>query len=88
MLGNSSDAESRPRCAEGEGEEEVEEEEKRGAEEGEKKLLFGAKQDEDILFRLNVQEQENGIDLYQRYCGIPSSPLSSSLQAKTAGSLM
>lgn len=90
MPGNSSDAESRPRCAEGEGEEgvEEEEEEKRGEEEGEKKLLIGAGQDEDILFRLNVQEQEDGIDLYQRCCGIPSSPLPSSLQGKTGGSLM
>lgn len=54
MPGNSSDAESRPRCAEGEGEEGVEKEEKRGEEEGEKKLLFGARQDEDILYRLNM----------------------------------
>lgn len=42
MQGNSSDAESRPRCAEGEGEEgvEEEEEEKRGEEEGEKSSLL------------------------------------------------
>lgn len=69
MLGNSSDAESRPRCAKGEREEgvvdEEEEEEKGEKRNKEKMLLIGVKQDEDILFRLNVRQQERRIDLYQ-----------------------
>lgn len=37
-------------------------------------LLIGVKQDEDILFRLNVRQQNDWLDLYQRCYGIPSSP--------------
>lgn len=48
MPGNSSDAESRPRCAKGEGEEGQVVEEEEG-EKKEKMLLIGVKQDEDIL---------------------------------------